>query len=355
MTRLLVSAVSAAASAVLGPSACRRPAADAPRADFTITATEYRLALPAAVAAGWRTVRFRSAGREFNHAVFLRVRDATAADSALAALAGWSRDWDHPVPGATSAGGVEGAEPLAPRRAEAPGRAPDTYGVVALEPGYYLVVCMIRDATGALHVNRGMHGLLRVLARGGRGAGADTPPVADLTVRAGDYAYRLSSAAVAPGWHLVAVENAGPAEHVTEIARLRAGSHLADVFRPRAGAPDPIETVVGGAPRLAVGARSYAWVRLERGRYVVYCPLRAADGRSHVEHGMAAEITVRPSAAVSTLAPRAQRGVEADAGALGSSRMHTSNPAPSQLNEGVSRTNAFLTTIFHPMTNASSR
>lgn len=298
MTRLLVSAVIVAASAVLGQRA-RRPASDPPHADFTITATEYQLALPAAVVAGWRTVRFRSTGREFHHAVFLRVRDAAGADSALTALADWSWDWDRPVPGATSAGGVEGAEPAAPLPTGARPRAPDTYGVVALEPGYYLVVCMIRGVTGALHVNRGMHGLLHVLPRRGGGAAQEAPPVADLTVRAGDYAYRLSSAAIAPGWHLVAVENEGPAEHVTEIARLRAGSHLADVFRPTAGAPDPIERVVGGAPRVAVGARSYAWVRLEQGHYVLYCPLRTANGRSHVERGMAAEITVRLSPATS--------------------------------------------------------
>lgn len=300
MSRLLVSAVIvAAASAVPGQSARPRPATDPPHADFTITATEYHLALPAAVVAGWRTVRFRSMGREFHHAVFLRVRDAAAADSALAALASWSRDWDRPVPGTTSAGGVEGAEPFAPPPGGAPARAPDSYGVVALEPGYYLVVCMIRGATGALHVNRGMHGLLHVLARRGGGAGRDAPPVADMTVRTGDYAYRLSSAALAPGWHLVAVVNDGPSEHVTEIARLRAGSHLADVFKPTAGAPDPIERVVGGVPRLAPRARSYAWVRFEQGQYVLYCPLRTANGRSHIERGMAAEITVRlpPAAA----------------------------------------------------------
>lgn len=275
------------ARAAFGQAPPRRPLRSPPRADFTITATEYRLTLPSTVSAGWRTVRLRSAGREFHHAVFLRLPNARAADSALAALAAWTGDKDRIVPGTTSVGGVEGADPEAASRGEP--HAPDTYGVVALEPGYYLVLCMIPTAAGVLHVNRGMHAMLHVVAAR-PGARHGSPPVADLTVRTSDYAYRLSAARVTRGWNLIAVVNDGPAEHVTEIGRLRAGRHLANLLRREP--EDPIAAVVGGVPRIAAGARGYAWVRLEPGSYILQCPLQTASGWRHAERGMLAEITV---------------------------------------------------------------
>lgn len=266
----------------------------APRADFTVTAGDYSLHLPPTVPAGWRTVRFRNSGREFHHAVFLRVRDARAADSALAVLATWREDWDRPVAGTRSIGGVEGSLILTGTEAR-PGE--DTYATLDLQPGLYLVVCMIPSG-GVLHVNRGMHALLRVTPPRARDGGASSPPTPDATLRASDYSYRLAPRGLAPGWRLVEVTGAGPAEHVAEFARLRPGRTLADVLAPPRRAAggaddDPEAAVVGGTTRLAAGARAFVWLHLSRGTYVVQCPLHTPAHQSHVRRGMVAELQVR--------------------------------------------------------------
>jgi hypothetical protein len=169
-----------------------------PRPDFTITATDSAFEMPREVPAGWRTLRFRNVGREFHHAVFLRVQSERGADSALTALATWKEDWDRPVPGTVSIGGVEGYF------TDRPGE--DTFAILDLRPGLYLVLCMIPGDHG-LHVTRGMHGLLRVNATAAIGPPAPTPTA---RLHASDYAYRLTRSRFAPGWHLIEVSADGP-------------------------------------------------------------------------------------------------------------------------------------------------
>jgi hypothetical protein len=286
MTRLVHHVIGLAALCVPFTDAAAQRSGP-PSADLVIRATEYRLALPTSVGAGWTTVRFHSDGHEFHHATFLRVRDPAAADSALRALATWERDWDRPVPASASAGGVEGGQ----RDGVTSPTSTDTWALLHLEAGYYLVVCTIPDSAGVLHVNRGMHALLRVRANRRGRAAHSAPPRPDLTIRTTDYAYHLSTHALDAGWHLVAVENHGPAEHVTEFLRLRTDRHIADIFQDNGD--DAIAFTVGGVPRLKVGERSYAWVRLEPGAYAILCPLRAAGGWPHERRGMVAELTVR--------------------------------------------------------------
>lgn len=244
---LTFSCLAAAALVVL----CRENAlgqrAHPPRADLDIHATEYRLDLPATVRGGWTTVRFHSDGRAFHHATFLRVRSSQHADSVLATLATWTRDQDRPIDSATSVGGVEGAE----SDGFPSGASTDTYAELELKPGYYLIVCTVRGATAGLHVNQGMHALLHVLPSSRGVSPRRPPPKPDLAVRTSDYSYQFSATVIKPGWHLVAVENAGPSEHVTEFVRLKSNHHITDLLR--AGTADPIAGVVGGMPRLKVG------------------------------------------------------------------------------------------------------
>jgi hypothetical protein len=232
-------------------------------------------------------VRFHSDGRTFHHATFLRVRSLRHADSVLATLATWTRDQDRPIDSAASIGGVEGAEP----DGFASHASTDTYAELELEPGYYLIVCTVRGAAASLHVNQGMHALLHVLPNPNGVSSRRAPPKADLTVRTSDYSYQLSVTVLRPGWHLIAVDNGGPSEHVTEFVRLRPNHHITDLLRGEA--EDPIAGAVGGMPRLKVGERAYAWVYVERGTYAIHCPLRAPAGWRHEERGMMAELSVR--------------------------------------------------------------
>jgi hypothetical protein len=255
----------------------------APHADFMVTAADFSFEIPREVPAGWRTVRFRNTGREFHHAVFLRVPDERAADSAVAALATWKEDWDRAVPGTVSIGGVES------HFTDRPGE--DTYAILDLRPGLYLVLCMIPSDRG-LHVTRGMHALLRVTATAAIGP---PPPSPEARLHARDYAYRLTKNHFTPGWHLIEVSSDGPSEHVAEFARLKDGRHMSDVLAA-AGTPnadDPEASTVGGTARLASGKRAFVWVHFSPGVYVVQCPLHTSAHRPHLRQGMITEFEVR--------------------------------------------------------------
>ncbi|HEX8907267.1 MAG TPA: hypothetical protein VF771_20615, partial [Longimicrobiaceae bacterium] len=122
------------------------------------------------------------------------------------------------------------------------------------------------------------------------------PPTPDARLRLADYAYGLAPPRLTPGWRLIEITSAGPAEHVAEVARLRPGRRLADVLAPPpadAAAEDPEEAVVGGSTRLAPGGRTFVWLHLTPGRYVVQCPLRTPSRQSHLRRGMIAELEVR--------------------------------------------------------------
>lgn len=259
-----------------------------PHADFTLTAGDHYFRMPESVTAGWKTIRFHNAGSEFHHAVFLRVQNAAQADSALAALRDWREDVDRAVPHGVSVGGVEGSLEITPGK-ERPGA--DTYVTLNLEEGYYLVLCMIPGEDG-LHASRGMHARLRVTSAR-RVRGGAFPPRPDAILRASDYSFQLMPQRLRAGWRLLEVMNLGPADHVADVARLRPGRKLADIVTPTDGAPDPEAAVVGGSTRMSPGRRSFVWLYLTPGTYVVTCPLRNAAHRMHVSMGMIATLQVR--------------------------------------------------------------
>lgn len=91
------------------------------------------------------------------------------------------------------------------------------------------------------------------------------------------------------------MENAGPSEHIAELARLKDGHTAADVLRwAAAGFPSVTEPTltIGGSTRLSVGQASYIHVNLVPGRYVIYCMLNEARNRQHVTLGMLREFRV---------------------------------------------------------------
>jgi len=265
----------------------QRVPSPAPTADFTIVAGDYYLKVPRTIPSGWRTVRFHNEGRDFHHAIFLKVASPQAAQTALTALDGWREDLDQPVPAALSMGGVEGSFTPAPD-GDRPGE--DTYSVVDLQPGWYLVICMI-PTDHRLHVNRGMHALLRVVTA----RNSERAPAPDATLRAAEYAYTLTPRSLAPGWRLVEVLNTGMAEHVAEVVRLKTGHGVAEIFAAQ-GSPsaDPVESTSGGSTRLGPGAHAFMWLHLTPGTYVVQCPLQSGDHQSHLRHGMVTDLVVQP-------------------------------------------------------------
>lgn len=196
--------------------ACSAPATTplGPR-DVTVVGHDYAFDVPAELAAGWVTFRFRNEGKvrhEFN--ISLLKPDATVSQYITASNA------DQPVsPLRDATVGVLFAEP---------GEEASSGLTTELLPGRtYVVHCIFRDSTGApRHQAMGMYAALRVAtsvtATGAAPAAQRTAPLQIDTITGMDYAYR-APATLAPGVHYLAFVNAGAQRHELTVTLLREG------------------------------------------------------------------------------------------------------------------------------------
>jgi hypothetical protein len=141
-------------------------------------------------------------------------------------------------------------------------------------------------------------------------SGAATPsgaePAADLSITLTDYDFQLSQPLVA-GTYVVQVENAGAQAHEITIAALLPGKALQDFITWDQGGgrgPPPTGRWLGGVSALDAGGHAQFTTTFVPGNYLLLCFWPdAKDGKPHIVHGMAKQISV---AAISTnSAPRA--------------------------------------------------
>ena len=279
LTRIPLPVVIAVMLLTVGTGGSAQAGRRAPVAQLTIEAADFSFRAPRFASAGWTTIRLKNGGPSFHHVVLLRLKPGESRDSVLTRTIARQGDPDSPIPGAVSVGGPEGHMP-----------AGDSYATVNLVVGEYLIVCLIPSSNGRNHAARGMFAPLTVVP--GLASQLAAPP-SDLVVSLSDYSFGLSKTEVQAGWRTLRVENAGPAEHIAELARLQDGRTAADLLRWLAGATaEPIVTV-GGSTRVAVGGMSFVHVNLQRGRYVLLCMLQDRGDRQHVALGMFKEFTVK--------------------------------------------------------------
>jgi uncharacterized cupredoxin-like copper-binding protein len=138
---------------------------------------------------------------------------------------------------------------------------------------------------------------------------SDTPgaaPATALEVIATDHAYHLSAATLAPGTVPVRLVNDGDEPHQVMIARLADGvsvdDYLAAVGEDELAADALIEHA-GGVSIVDAGTEATGYADLTPGRYVLLCYIPASDGVGHLQHGMAAELTVAEHAEVAAPTP----------------------------------------------------
>jgi hypothetical protein len=131
-------------------------------------------------------------------------------------------------------------------------------------------------------------------------------PKADVVIRLLDYSFAIDSPLVA-GQHTIRVENAGVEPHDLVMFKLAPGRTIEDLQRwlnperaRRPGQseepPPPFESLGMGAGGIAVigsGMESFFDTDLTAGEYALFCMTTAPDGRSHIEHGMTKQISVR--------------------------------------------------------------
>jgi hypothetical protein len=280
-----------------GARGAARPHAPAPAdATLDVVATDFAFTAPDTVRAGRTRVRLTSHGREMHLLEIVRIEGAHTAEE-VAALVTARR----PLPTwATFVGG-----PL-PRLATAPDAAADELAVtIELTPGRYALLCPIPSPDD--HRPHTAKGMVRTLvvspARRATRAAPATARVASSRVvppRAlpsrvvlDDYGFVLEPAWRA-GRQRLQVENRAAQPHELVVFRLDEGKRVADVVRWAGSLTGPPPgTLVGGTTALGRGSIVTLTLTLAPGRYGLLCFLPdAADGRSHVQHGMTREFTV---------------------------------------------------------------
>jgi uncharacterized cupredoxin-like copper-binding protein len=262
--------------------ACSRPAPQSAGPSIvTIMATEYAFGMPDTIPAGLTTIRLVNQGKELHHASLVRLGNGKTLTDFQAALAAAMKN--HTPPPAWM-GFVGGPNALTPGDT---GTATQT-----LEPGSYLFVCWIPSGDGVPHLLKGMlHPVVVSAVR----APAAAEPAADLSITLTDYDFQLSQPLVA-GTHVVRVENAGAQAHEVVITALSPGKTLQDFIAWEQGGEKgalPTGRWLGGVSTIDAGGHAQFTTTFAPGSYLFLCFWPdAKDGKPHIMHGMAKQITV---------------------------------------------------------------
>ncbi|HEY4319725.1 MAG TPA: hypothetical protein VGM77_01000 [Gemmatimonadales bacterium] len=264
-----------AAGLVLGFSACNRPAptasSAAPAAPISeITLSDYAIAAPTTMPAGYVTFRTRNSGKEDHQAGLIRLDSNKTIDDFRAAVA----KSGPPPAWITLMGGPQNSSEV----------------TIDLTPGNYVWYCMIPGPDGVPHVAKGMLAAMTVTPASGPTA---VPPVADIDVTMHDYQWDLSKPLTA-GHHVLKVETAAGQPHEMVLVHLEDGKTPADVlgWLQKPDGPPPFLTL-DGITAMQAGETNYAAVDIVPGQYALFCFLDAPDGKPHVAHGMVQPFTVQ--------------------------------------------------------------
>jgi hypothetical protein len=128
-----------------------------------------------------------------------------------------------------------------------------------------------------------------LLAAPHAGAASSNP----LTVKAGEYTYKLSGSPKA-GWVTITFDNVGVEYHVMSMAALKKGVTAKQLVAAASSQDNDAfakiakgDGQVGGVPDvLAPGFKSTTITNLPAGHYGMLCYIAAPDGTPHFEHGM---------------------------------------------------------------------
>jgi hypothetical protein len=230
---------------------------------------------PAQIPAGVTTFRLINDGPNLHHMEIVRLDSGRT-------LANLEEELAKPAAPPTWA--VFQGGPNAP----APGT--EANATLDLQPGNYVMLCLVDLPGHVPHFTKGMVHAFTVTAPA---AGAQSAaPAPDVTLTLADYTFDLSKPLTA-GQHTFAVKNAGTQMHEVELVQLAPGKTLAQLMSwlDKPNGPPPGTPIGGVSP--FVGAPIYFTVDVKAGNYALICFVPdAKDGKPHFMHGMTKAITV---------------------------------------------------------------
>lgn len=264
------------AQAGAGGAAASRGSFDPATHTATVYAKDFSFEAPDSIPAGLTTFHLINEGPALHHVQLARLDSGkTVADlEAVMKNPGPPPTWLVPVggPNAPDPGGTFDAS-------------------ADLKEGNYVILCLVDIPDHIAHAMKGMVRPLTVTAASGTPAPA---PTADLTITLADYNFLMSGPLTA-GKHTIRVVNKGPQPHEIEIIRLAPGKtakDFGDWLQTMQGPPPA--NAVGGIAATIPGTTNYASVDLTPGNYVFLCFVPdAKDGKTHIEHGMIKEVTIK--------------------------------------------------------------
>jgi hypothetical protein len=160
-----------------------------------------------------------------------------------------------------------------------------------LTEGNYVLICLIPDNHGALHMTLGMQKALSV--RGGKLTKVSQPKPT-VAITQSDFHFSIAQP-IKAGAQTVAVTNRGTQPHEVVLVKLPPGASAMDFVssvEPGAAGP-PRGTMLGGIVGIEPGEQVFFTADFEPGRYALVCFFpNASTGKPHFLHGMTTEFSV---------------------------------------------------------------
>lgn len=234
--------------------------------NISITARDYAFDAPDTIPAGLVSISFSNTGTEPHHSQLLRLKDGVALETFFAQL--------QMGPGpALALVTTEGGPGVIN-----PGQRGDA--LVDLDPGTYVMLCLVESPDGVPHAAKGMIKPFQVVGN-----------VADVRLR--DFTFDMPATFPA-GPNTIKVTNDGPQPHEWALLKLQPGKTLNDLieYNQNPSGPPPFDSASGFQ---AIDAGGTGWVKMDftPGDYVALCFVPdPASGKPHVELGMIAPFTV---------------------------------------------------------------
>jgi uncharacterized cupredoxin-like copper-binding protein len=246
----------------------------------TVTAIDYAFQAPDTIPAGRTTFHLVNKGPDFHHVWLVKLQQGKTLKDLVEATK---------TPGPLPAWAVDVGGPNAPM----PGA--DNSATLDLEPGHYVMACVIPAKDGQPHFMKGMVKELTVVARrGAEQAGKADEPAVDVVMTLDDYDFRFS-APITAATKSIRLRNAAAQTHEAVIVKLAPGATVQDFLaameKPQGPPPGAL---VGGVTGIAKGRTVDIATSFTAGDYALVCFVPDVnDGKPHLAHGMVKQFSVK--------------------------------------------------------------